>query len=403
MKDIREKYSPIYGASFLTGIFMWVNAIKDIALFIDWPDCVFYKADLIYKTHDLFSDIKQASTDTRLYFSWVMPNKMVRGYDDEIKRKLWFIVDNKKFNLGIVTSMPVTNLLAQQYESIYSEFEKDFLFIPSKMDKFWLDWYALLLQKIAMYFEFNKKQKMKKLSISIVWYLFDRNEGDCLWNIKEIKRMLSLLWVEIDSIWLSGWNLKDLSKIENSDLIVSFPYWLSASKILSKKLGIEVLDLEVPFWIKNSMEFIKKIWVKLWIDNEKIDKIIKQENFFIKEKIDLIEEKIFVNKNFLYAWDLFLESGIKDIWNFLWMNHIFTYNYNWVRKCRKWEYGNIDLIIWNSGVLEKDSEFYFNSKYKLEFWFPSYNTHFLLERPYMWFKWFLFFIERLYYEFTSLK
>jgi hypothetical protein len=40
-----------------------------VAVFVDGPDCIFYKADMLYKTHDLFSKLKDASTDTKLYFS----------------------------------------------------------------------------------------------------------------------------------------------------------------------------------------------------------------------------------------------------------------------------------------------------------------------------------------------
>jgi hypothetical protein len=48
---------------------MAVNAIRDVALFVDGPDCNFFRVDMIYKTHDLFSTLKQPSINTRLYFS----------------------------------------------------------------------------------------------------------------------------------------------------------------------------------------------------------------------------------------------------------------------------------------------------------------------------------------------
>ncbi len=389
--DLIEKYSQIYWSPFLTWVFMWINAIEDIVLFVDGPDCIFYKADMLYKTHDLFSKLKDASTDTKLYFSWVMPNKMVRWYDEDIKRKLWFIESNSKFNLWIITCMPVTGLLANQYENIYRDMQKDFIFVPSQTDKFRIDWYSYLLRELAKYIKIDKTKEKNKLSISLIWYLYDRNEGDCIWNIEEIKRLLFLIWVSIDSIWLDGGKIEDLSKIESSSLLVSLPYWKLAIKVLSKKLEVDYIDLEVPFWLKNTVDFVRWIWIKLWIDKEFINDVLKKEFSIVKEKIDLLDNKVFLWKKYIYAWDPFLETSIIDIWKFLWMEHLKTYFYTWSKNPKEsdYEYKKVDFVIWNS-------EFNLWSEYKLEFWFPSYNTHFLTKRAYMWFEWTLNFVERLY-------
>jgi len=396
--DLLKKYSQLYWSPFLTWIYMWVNAILDSALFIDAPDCVFYKADMLYKTHDLFSNIKQPSINTRLYFSWVMPNKMILWYEDKIKRKIWFIEENSKFNLGVITNMPVTSLLWIQYDWIIKDFKKNFLIVPSYTDKFWIDWYSIFLKELAKKIKLVKNKEKKKYSISIIWYLFDRNEGDCIWNIDEIKRIMSLIWVEINSIWLNWWNYWDLIKVEESELLVSLPYWKYASKVLKRRLEVDILELEVPFWLKNTINFIKSVWEKLWIDKKLIDNIIKDEFLKVKSKIDLLDEKIFLNKDYVYAWDPYLENSIKDIWEFLWMNHIKTYNYNWECKYSEiWDL-DIDLVIWNS-----DFNFWWDNTIKFEFWFPSYNTHFLTNRAYMWFEGLLNFIERLYIKLLNNK
>jgi len=399
MNTTIEKYTQIYGSPFLTWVFMWVNAIKDVALYVDWPDCVFYKSDLIYKTHDLGSELKSPSMDTKLYFSWVMPNKMVRWYDDKIKRKLSFIEENPNFNLGVVTCMPVTWLLATQYDSIYRDFQTNFIFVPSFTDKFWLDGYSVFLKELSKGIEFNANKKKLKNHISIIWFLFDRNEWDTCGNIEEIRRLLNLIWVTLDCIWLSWWNLEDLKKVDESELIVSLPYWNLASKILSKKLGIDMLEVEVPFWIKNTVDFVLEIWEKLWLDSLKINSLLSEELRIVKEKVDILDERIFLNKNYIYAGDPFLENSIKDIWKYLWMNHIKTYPYIWVRRGNKRDLRDqVDLIIRNS-----DFSIDIENCVEFEFGFPSYNTHFLVDRPYMWFKGVLFFIERLYNEMNQYK
>ena len=75
------------------------------------------------------------------------------------------------------------------------------------------------------------------------------------------------------------------------------------------------------------------------------------------------------------------------------MNNIKSYDYTWVNTPKQEDLWNnqLDIIIWNS---ELNVESFDGPK--LEFGFPSFDTHFLLNRPYMWFRWLLFFIERLY-------
>ena len=395
MNNIIKKYSNLYASPYLVGIFMWVNAIKDIALFVDWPDCNFFRADMIYKTHDLFSTLKDSSINTRLYFSWVMPNKMVLWYNDKIKRKIWFIEKNNNFKLWVITNMPVTSLLGIQYDWIIQDFKKQYLIVKSYTDKFRIDGYSFFLREIAKKIDLNINKKKKRYSISIIWYLFDRNEWDTLWNLKEFKRLLTLIWVEINTIWLNWWKFDELKKVEESELLVVLPYGHHAWKVLKRKLNVDILELDIPFGLKNTINFVKQIWEKLWLNSNKVKRIINEEINKIKNKIDLLDNRRFLVKNYIYAWDPFLESWIKDIWELLWMNHIKTYKYTWDNFFRKEDIWNqkIDLVVWNS-----DFNINNDNVVKIEFWFPSYNTHYLTNRPFMWFEWLLNFIERLYNE-----
>jgi len=389
--NLVEKYSQIFWSPFLTGVFMWVNAISDSALYVDWPDCIFWKSDFIYKTHDLFSELKDPSINTKLYFSWVMPNKMIRWYDNKIKRKISFIDENKKFNLWVVTCMPVTWLLAVQYNMLYDDFKTNFIYIPSFTDKFWIDGYSIFLKELAKSIQVDKTVEKKKLNISLIWFLFDRNEWDCKGNIVEIKRILGLIWVTINSIWLDWWKYKDLSRVEESELLVSLAYWKYASKVLSKKLNVDVLELELPFGLDDTTNFIKTIASKLWLDDVLVNQIIDKEKNIINNKLSLINNKLFKWKKFIYWWDPYLEKGIINICSLIWLEHLKTYKYNWEKVSNSEDIWDFDLVIWNSEFEKRTKDYV-----KYEFWFPSYNTHYLLDRPYMWFNWILFIIENLY-------
>jgi len=395
-----DKYSPLFGSPFLVWVFMWVNAIDDVALYVDWPDCNFYRVDMLYKTHDLWSTLKKPSIDTRLYFSWVMPNKMITWYDDKIEHKLKFIEKNDSFKMWIITSMPVTSLLWIQYNSIFSDFKKPFIYVPSYTDKFRIDWYNILLKELSKNVELNTTKEKKKNNISLIWYLFDRNEWDCLWNINEIKRLLNALWVTINTIWLNGWSYDSLSEVENSELIVSLPYWKYASKTLSKRLWIDFIETSIPFGLINTIKFIEQIWLKLWIEESLIKDLIKNEITDLNKKKNILNNNIFEAKKLVYAWDPFLEEWIKDICNFLWLIHIKSYNYMWWKDWDKNDFkdNKLDIVVWNS-----DFDIEWLNYEKMEFGFPSYNKHYISERPYMWFLWLTNFIEDLYNQLANKK
>jgi nitrogenase molybdenum-iron protein alpha/beta subunit len=65
--------------------------------------------------------------------------------------------------------------------------------------------------------------------------------------------------VTINSIWLDGSNYADLSKVGNSELLISLPYGTHASKVLSKRLGVDFIELDVPFGLKNTTTFVQEI------------------------------------------------------------------------------------------------------------------------------------------------
>jgi len=355
-----NKYSNIFWRPFLTWVFIWINAINDALFYYKWLEKEIKKEDFIITQHDLESKILE---------------KIVLSEDD-------FLLKKDNFNIHFTNDIKITN-------TINISIDKELTY--------W-DWYSYILAKIAKNMDLIKEtHKNSWLNISIVWFLFDRNEGDCLWNIDEIKRILELLWITVNSVWLDWWNYSDLKSINKSELIISLANWKKASEILSKKLDIDYIELDIPFWLKNTIDFIEKIANKLWIDNNKVNNMIKQEVEKVMSKIIMLDENIFLSRNYVFVWDLYYEKWIKDIWTLLWMNYLSTINTNKMNNENDLD-KMTNLIIWNSDYNINNYEID-----KLEFWFPSYNSHFLLNRPYMWFTGLLFFIERLYKELFIIK
>ena len=119
-----------------------------------------------------------------------------------------------------------------------------------------------------------------------------------------------------------------------------------------------------------------------------MNEILANELNFIKSKTDFLYEKAFIWKTYIYSWDENLLDWIKDIWNYYWFIFKESYFYNWTKESEIINDDNIDFIIWNS-----EFDYWWEKTVRFEFSFPSYNKHFILNRPFMWFKWFLNFSE----------
>ena len=201
--------------------------------------------------------------------------------------------------------------------------------------------------------------------------------------------------------------------------------------MLAKRLKIDLLELDLPFWINNTIEFIEKVWDFFKISENKVKKFIFNE-LNVKNNIDSIKwtiNKVFLNKKITYYVDPYLYNGMVDFSDFLWMevNQVFIH---WYEKHLGNNIKKIDinfpenLFFWLKNIVPKKSDLYIinsankynwlswgdkfskiNSDSEIDliknynifnFWFPSYYNHYFVSRPYYGIKWSLNFITDIY-------
>jgi nitrogenase molybdenum-iron protein alpha/beta subunit len=83
--------------------------------------------------------------------------------------------------------------------------------------------------------------------VAIIGYFLDRNEEDHLGNVRELRRLLGALGLDVVSVWLDGSPVADLARVAEAGTILSFPHGRKAAEVLAGRTGARLLPCELPF------------------------------------------------------------------------------------------------------------------------------------------------------------
>ncbi len=408
-----EKNLPI---TYLNGVLLWINAIQDSYLWIDSPDCFFFKADHIQGNHDLNSSIRRANGEHRFLATISDVDNVIGNRNNVFVETLSGMASKDFTKLIFVSSMPMNQLVWSDYEGIIKTvketYDKPIFSVPSRsMTSCWLDGYSDLLFSLAKNIPTNDVPERKKTNIAIVGNLFDRNEGDCIGNVEELKNICTQLGLDVVSIWLDGGNYEDVLRANEAGTILSLPYGRKAAKMLAKRLDADLLELDVPFGIQNTISFIQKLGTHFGKSEAGIQAIVTNETTK-RNNLALIQwwvQRGLFNKRVSYYGDPYLLNGIIDFSEmFGWdLQQIFIHGDEKHMKNNKSEtYKKLPNIAYELGnELEEVDIFIANRANNinnlrrsslLEFWFPSYFHHTFTPQPFFGIRGGLNFINRIF-------
>jgi len=276
----------------------------------------------------------------------------------------------------------------------------------------WLEGYADVLFSLSKNIDISGADPKDK-NVAIVWNLFDRWEGDCIGNVQELKRIVEALWLNCVSLWLDGWNFDDLQEIKHASTILSLPYGRKAAKKIAKRLKADIVELDVPFGLDQTGEFIRKIADHFSLQDT-------AESFIKKElteynKLEIVKWAIphtFSGKKMWFYGDPYLLNG------FLWMAKTlgFTVPKIFVHGDEK-HFNNVRTLSFDLEDIKENIEYWLNWDVRvegldlfvlnshhhtspwsvpfMEFWFPSYYHHVYTYQPYYGYRWTLNFMNRV--------
>jgi len=408
--------------SYLIGTMIAVNAIKDIYLLVDGPECVQSKTQFIRGNHDLLSTLTSVSGHHRVAHTALHPFGMSKGREDSLRETLRRIASHPFAEAVLLTSMPMAAVTAVDYERLCKQVSREtsrpvLSVVGRSLTGDWMEGYAEVLLTLARHLDLSQT-KSDPSKVAIVGYLFDRNEGDHRGNVREIRRILSRLGLETVSIWLEGQSFKELKRVQEAGVILSFPYGRKAADWIARRTGARLIECEYPFGLLATERFVRQVGRETGRE-ELAEKVIRDELTEVVPPLEFMIPFYFQNRRVIYVGDPVLAVGVAETAHLLGAEMSCVVITNMEKHCgnlaerlpgrpevviypkmktmlrvlqRRRSEPRLSLLVTNSsgvGMLLTPGVG------TVELGFPSFHTHWLSEYPFLGFRGFLAFVERL--------
>jgi nitrogenase molybdenum-iron protein alpha/beta subunit len=249
--------------TFVIGAYVAVNAIRDAYLLVDAPDCAHLKTQYLQGNHDWFSSLTRTDGYHRVANTDLHPWKMVAARDASVEAQLRRLAEHAGCGVALVTSLPMATITGLDYDRlarrVASATGKPAANLPADgLTGDWLDGYAATLDVLARTLPLDPSRR-RSSSVAIVGHLMDRNEGDQLANVAELRRLVEALGLRVASIWLSGGSTAELRAVEEASLVVSLPYGRSAARTLAKRLDVPLVETDLPLGLDGTERWLREV------------------------------------------------------------------------------------------------------------------------------------------------
>ncbi len=408
-----QKFSTPMNYPTLLGVYLAVNALKDAYVLVDGPDCAFYKAHFIHGRHDLNSTLLRINGRHRVAFTNVCSRGVVKEHDDIIGREIQRMDGLEESGLVLVTALPMCSITGVDYGRVIrlraKSLTKPAIDIPPEsLVGDWLDGYDQTLNALAKGITLDPGRR-RPGAVAVVGHLMDRNESDHLANVAELNRMLSALSLETVSVWLSGQDSSELSRVEEASVIVSLPYGRAAARRLAQRTGARLVETELPFGLPKTARFVRDVGAAAGKERE-AEAFIDAELSRAVPRLKWIIPQYFLNRSTGFMGDPYLLGGFRDIADDLGMKiegaivrgrsahgsalggaKVMYEPPSMSDEVRAFMERPLDLFVstWC------EHEWPMLKSPTMEFGFPSYRHHALSDRPFLGFNGFLAFAERM--------
>lgn len=406
---------------FLQGAYLGLNAVPDAYFLGDGPSCIFDKAEQIHGRHDLFSTLLSCESEHRVQHTGLNVFNIAGDAEKSIATGLKRLAAAPGCGALFLGSMPMCALAGTDYERVLREATEGsgtpaFL-MPrrSAVSGDWLDGYASFLEALASGMDLDGAAP-EPGAVALVGYMMDRNEGDHRGNLRELDRTLRALGLDPVSVWLSGRPYQDLRAVRRAQTIVSLPHGRKAARILAKRLGVPLVEADLPFGLEASRRFVEAVGRGTGTDAE--------AKAFVARELDDVVPRLrwtvphsFLGRRFAFAGDPHYASAfaelVEDLGGRMAGTIVVGGAYHLPEPARRalearpatwfeplpaevarpWgamTRGGVDLVVGCAFAFDQVDR---GTKW-LEFGYPSEDTHFLRDEPFLGFQGTLQFLSR---------
>lgn len=392
--------------TFMIGVYLAVNAIRDLYLLVEGPDCTYMKTQYVQGNHDWLSTLTSVSGFHRIANTALHPAQMSGSREQALQDSLLAIASHEAVPAVALSSMPMAFITGAEYARLTREVTrltgKPIVHVPGKsLSGDWLDGYAEVMASLAAQLDLSCGQPAPE-KLAIVGYLFDRNEQDHVANVRELGRLVQAAGFKLGSVWLSGQRSEELAEVRNAGTIVSLPYGRKAARLVARRTGARLIELPLPFGLQATEQWVRSL-AELSGHREGAEAFIDAELGALVPRLEWVVPFVFQNRSVGYIGDPHLLAGLWDLVTTAGARLDFAVITNRAHHVTEAQRGlqGVELLVYprqkqlmhfmtrramdepvqltvanNAGILGREGAV-------LEFGFPSFFRHALYDRPFL--------------------
>ncbi|NNN06198.1 MAG: hypothetical protein HKL90_09895 [Elusimicrobia bacterium] len=255
-----ERFGPPLDYPYLLGAYLAVNAVSDLGIFVDGPDCAIGKAEHVFGAHDRRSTLLDAAGASRVAFSGQDLRRAALARPGDGEDAAVALARQAGVAAVIVDGLPLCLVAGADYAArarvLENRVKKPFLALPRRsLNADWLDGYDAVLTALARRLPLDAGPRSER-RVALVGLLFDRNEEDRRADVAELARTLAALDFELVSTWPCGGDVRGLSAAGTAGTILSLPYARVAARALTERVGARLIELELPVGLEGSRRWV---------------------------------------------------------------------------------------------------------------------------------------------------
>jgi len=412
--------------SFMTGVYLALNALDDAFLLVDGPPCSFFRTAQIQGNHDWQSCLVDSDGHHRVADTDCTTERVALGSEDRLVARLREMDSLAACRTILMTAMSMVDVTGRDYRRIIEEQRRKLAtplvwVPPGSIAGDWLDGYAAVLEALAAQIRLDPKATPGPAAVAIVGHLMERNEADALANLAEMRRLLAGLGLELVSCWLEGGCLHQLQQVARAGTVLSFPYGRKAARTLAQRTGARLVECDLPLGLAGTASWLRRLEQQIEAAGQ-AEELIQRELAVAVPRLQWLLPHGLLGKRVALVGDPYLvwslagfcrEMGCKPVLRVVWAEAhdgpsgdvagadagelLVHPGEEQLRAAidRHLEQDGIDLLLTNSQALvllchQSGAPLPF-----MELGFASYHTHALLERPWLGMRGVLTLVERM--------
>jgi nitrogenase molybdenum-iron protein alpha/beta subunit len=245
-----DAFSPPCWYPYLVGVTLLVNAVRDLHLVSDGPSCGFFRAEQFFGTHDLASTLLDVSSRHRAVVSATHLDRLVDGRDAWFPDLLARVASAPFVPAVLAACSPVASMAGVRYaeeaEAVAAATGKPIGVVPDRsLSADWIEGFSDALASLASVLPLRGTPGEGR--VALVGHFMDRNEEDHLGNVREIRRLLAELELDLVSVWPGGEPVEALTRAGEASILLALPPGRKAAGILAGRTGARVVECDLPF------------------------------------------------------------------------------------------------------------------------------------------------------------